>query len=69
MSGQEQLPPAEATASAFTTPVNVEALKSEIRSALINHKAIACPMSVRLAWHASGTYAKVRAFACSSRSP
>lgn len=36
--------------------VNVEALKSEIREALINQKANACPMSVRLAWHASGTY-------------
>ena len=39
-----------------TTPVNVNALKSEIRTALINQKANACPMAVRLAWHASGTY-------------
>ncbi len=36
-------------------PIN-EALKSEIRAALVNHKAIACPMAVRLAWHMSGTY-------------
>jgi len=38
--------------------VNVEALKSEIRSAAINHKVNACPILVRLAWHASGTYDK-----------
>jgi len=38
--------------------VNLEALKSEIRSAVINPKANACPMTVRLAWHASGTYDK-----------
>jgi len=36
--------------------VNVEALKSEIRSCVINQKANACPMVVRLAWHASGTF-------------
>eukprot|EP00193_Tetraselmis_chui_P009488 CAMPEP_0177768534 /NCGR_PEP_ID=MMETSP0491_2-20121128/9776_1 /TAXON_ID=63592 /ORGANISM="Tetraselmis chuii, Strain PLY429" /LENGTH=420 /DNA_ID=CAMNT_0019285355 /DNA_START=148 /DNA_END=1410 /DNA_ORIENTATION=+ len=36
--------------------VNVEALKSEVRQALVNHKAIACPMAVRLAWHMSGTF-------------
>jgi catalase (peroxidase I) len=42
-----------------TTPtINVEALKSEIRSAIINKKHNACPMAVRLAWHASGTYSK-----------
>mmetsp|Transcript_14903 Transcript_14903/g.41876 ORF Transcript_14903/g.41876 Transcript_14903/m.41876 type:complete len:416 (+) Transcript_14903:153-1400(+) len=39
----------------FASEVN-EALKSEIRNALVNHKAIACPMAVRLAWHMSGTY-------------
>jgi len=33
-----------------------EAVKSEIRQALVNHKAIACPMAVRLAWHMSGTF-------------
>mmetsp|Transcript_33816 Transcript_33816/g.80267 ORF Transcript_33816/g.80267 Transcript_33816/m.80267 type:complete len:197 (-) Transcript_33816:117-707(-) len=33
-----------------------EALKSEVRAAIVNHKAIACPMAVRLAWHMSGTY-------------
>lgn len=35
---------------------NADALKSEIRAAVINRKANACPMVVRLAWHASGTY-------------
>eukprot|EP00511_Aplanochytrium_stocchinoi_P011139 CAMPEP_0204874332 /NCGR_PEP_ID=MMETSP1348-20121228/42717_1 /ASSEMBLY_ACC=CAM_ASM_000700 /TAXON_ID=215587 /ORGANISM="Aplanochytrium stocchinoi, Strain GSBS06" /LENGTH=403 /DNA_ID=CAMNT_0052030059 /DNA_START=51 /DNA_END=1262 /DNA_ORIENTATION=+ len=34
------------------------AVCSEIRSCLINRKANACPMAVRLAWHASGTYDK-----------
>jgi hypothetical protein len=31
---------------------------SAIRAALINRKANACPMAVRLAWHASGTFDK-----------
>lgn len=38
--------------------VNVDAVKSEIRAAVINQKANVCPMIVRLAWHASGTYDK-----------
>jgi len=38
--------------------VNTEALKSEIRNAVINQKANACPMVVRLAWHAAGTFDK-----------
>jgi hypothetical protein len=33
-------------------------LTSEIRSAIINRKSNACPMMVRLAWHASGTFDK-----------
>jgi catalase (peroxidase I) len=37
---------------------NVEALKSEIRNCVINQKANACPMIVRLAWHSSGTFNK-----------
>jgi catalase (peroxidase I) len=36
--------------------VNVDALKSEIRAALIDQKANACPIAMRLAWHSSGTY-------------
>lgn len=35
--------------------VNENALNSAIRSVVINRKANACPMVVRLAWHASGT--------------
>lgn len=38
--------------------VNLEALKSDIRAALINHKAFAGPIAMRVAWHASGTYDK-----------
>lgn len=40
------------------TSVDMNALKGEIRTAIINTKANACPMIVRLAWHASGTYSK-----------
>ena len=36
--------------------INVDALKSEIRVALINRKANACPIAMRLAWHMSGTF-------------
>lgn len=38
--------------------VNMDALKSEIRTVLITRKANACPIAMRLAWHASGTYDK-----------
>lgn len=38
--------------------ININALKSEIREAVINRKANACPMVVRLAWHSSGTFDK-----------
>jgi catalase (peroxidase I) len=38
--------------------INTNALKSEIRDAVINRKANACPIMVRLAWHASGTFCK-----------
>ena len=36
----------------------MDALKSEIRRALINQKANACPIAMRMAWHAAGTYDK-----------
>jgi catalase (peroxidase I) len=36
--------------------INADALRSEIRQALINQKANACPIAARLAWHAAGTY-------------
>eukprot|EP00501_MAST-03F_sp_TOSAG23-6_P000286 GSMAST32.ASY1.ANO1.292.1 assembled CDS len=38
--------------------VNITALQSEIRSAIMNKKVNACPIAIRLAWHASGTYNK-----------
>lgn len=31
------------------------AVRSEVQTAIVNSKANACPMAVRLAWHASGT--------------
>ncbi|KNC52463.1 uncharacterized protein AMSG_12124 [Thecamonas trahens ATCC 50062] len=39
-------------------PVNMEALKSEVRAALINRKSFSCPIALRVAWHASGTFDK-----------
>ncbi len=36
--------------------VNIEALKSEVRAALINQKSFACPIAMRVAWHSGGTY-------------
>lgn len=38
--------------------VNLDALKSEIRRALITQKSNACPIAMRMAWHASGTFDK-----------
>lgn len=40
------------------TAVDRNELASDIRKAIINSKANACPMILRLAWHASGTYSK-----------
>eukprot|EP01127_Copromyxa_protea_P023452 TRINITY_DN8774_c0_g1_i1.p1 TRINITY_DN8774_c0_g1~~TRINITY_DN8774_c0_g1_i1.p1 ORF type:complete len:261 (-),score=50.92 TRINITY_DN8774_c0_g1_i1:54-836(-) len=40
------------------TVVDPEALKAEIRAAVFNDKANACPITVRLAWHSSGTFDK-----------
>ncbi|MEO0530991.1 MAG: peroxidase family protein [Planctomycetota bacterium] len=45
-------------ACAANPSVNLEALKSEIRSALINQKSFACPIAMRVAWHSGGTYDK-----------
>ena len=36
--------------------INADALKSEIRRALINSKANACPIAMRMAWHSAGTF-------------
>ena len=41
---------------ASLSAVNVDALKSDIRRAIINQKANACPMVCRLAWHGAGTF-------------
>jgi hypothetical protein len=45
-----------AAGAAPRSAVNVDALKSDIRRALINQKANACPIAMRMAWHAAGTY-------------
>jgi catalase (peroxidase I) len=36
--------------------INKDSLKSDIQQAIINRKVNICPMTVRLAWHAAGTY-------------
>lgn len=46
----------EAHGRPVATAVDRNALASDIRQAIINDKANACPMIVRLAWHASGTF-------------
>ena len=38
--------------------VNLDALKSEVRMALINQKVNACPITMRHAWHMAGTFNK-----------
>ena len=38
--------------------VNLDALKSEVRAALINQKVNACPITMRHAWHMAGTFNK-----------
>jgi catalase (peroxidase I) len=40
----------------FSSTFYVNSVKSAIRRALINQKANSCPMAIRLAWHASGTF-------------
>ncbi len=42
----------------YVEMANIESLKSDIRAAIITEKANACPMTIRLAWHASGTFDK-----------
>ena len=48
--------PVSETKVDFSSTFYVNAVKSSIRKCLINQKANSCPMAVRLAWHASGTY-------------
>lgn len=38
--------------------VNLDALKSEVRAALISRKVNACPITMRHAWHMAGTFDK-----------
>ncbi len=45
-------------AIAMSRTINFDALKSEIRAALITQKSNACPIAMRMAWHAAGTYDK-----------
>ena len=49
---------AATAAAAMCEAPSVETLRKEIRAALINEKVNACPMAVRVAWHAAGTFDK-----------
>eukprot|EP00943_MAST-04B_sp_MAST-4B-sp1_P000437 g437.t1 len=42
----------------FSSGFYINSLKSDVRQAIINGKANACPMAIRTAWHAAGTYDK-----------
>ena len=35
---------------------NLDGIEGQVYSALINKKVNACPMAIRIAWHAAGTY-------------
>ena len=42
--------------STINPTININALKSEVRAALINQKSFACPIAMRVAWHSGGTF-------------
>jgi len=42
----------------FSSTFYVNAVKASIRKCIVNQKANSCPMAIRLAWHASGTFSK-----------
>jgi catalase (peroxidase I) len=42
----------------FSSSFLKNALKTEIWNKLVNQKANACPMAMRVAWHSSGTFDK-----------
>eukprot|EP00927_Polykrikos_kofoidii_P040456 TRINITY_DN3457_c0_g1_i3.p1 TRINITY_DN3457_c0_g1~~TRINITY_DN3457_c0_g1_i3.p1 ORF type:complete len:771 (-),score=127.48 TRINITY_DN3457_c0_g1_i3:255-2567(-) len=50
----EGRPPVRKSSFEFTP--HMDAIKSDIRLALVNLKSNACPMAMRVAWHASGTW-------------
>ena len=51
--------PSESASTRATVEVQREAAAEHIREALINKKVNACPMAIRVAWHASGTFDQV----------
>ncbi len=46
----------EVRTSAQHAAVNIDAIRSEVRVAIINQKVNACPITMRQAWHMSGTF-------------
>ena len=49
---------ASSVAAAEDELAPVDLVSSAVYGALINRKVNSCPMAIRLAWHASGTYSK-----------
>eukprot|EP00949_MAST-11_sp_MAST-11-sp1_P003745 g3745.t1 len=49
-------PPAKRAKTRDSSTFLKDALRCEIMQKIVNKKANACPMSVRVAWHASGTF-------------
>ena len=47
---------AEAKAHDPPAELDVDGVGGQVYSALVNRKVNACPMAIRVAWHASGTY-------------
>eukprot|EP00978_Attheya_sp_CCMP212_P016421 scaffold43007_cov54-Attheya_sp.AAC.4 len=42
----------------YSSTFHDNAVRAEVTTAIVNEKANACPMAVRLAWHAAGTFDK-----------
>ena len=58
MSSKKETAKASTSVSTSVPTAMENALRTEINSCIVNSKVNVCPFTVRLAWHASGTYDK-----------